>query len=215
MEIGMRPKRRRAPTTQSYRSGRVGLQWLATVFTVCCCLWGQTLFARTAGDVKDARSGGFGPAAWPEAVRIADFILSLQNAGGAIPDEKGVATVNQDSNMEYALIGLGAAYAATHDRKYLDGLEKGINWLADREEMSDPRWKGSWYYVYSASPPYAEIPTSPGAGISDARGVDATSTLFAYLLYLDQRLTGNKSLAQKYEPNARASVSRCEVCSGR
>ncbi len=137
---------------------------------------------------------------------MADFILSLQNAGGAIPDEKGAATVNQDSNMEYALIGLGAAYAATRDRKYLDGLENGIKWLAEREEMSDPRWKGSWYYVYSANAPYAEIPTSPGAGITDARGVDATSALFAYLLYLDEKLRANKTLVQRYGTNARAGL---------
>lgn len=137
---------------------------------------------------------------------MADFILSLQKAGGAIPDEKGVVTVNQDSNMEYALIGLGAAYAATRDRKYLEGLENGIKWLAEREEMSDPRWKGSWYYVYSANSPYAEIPTSPGAGISDARGVDATSALFAYLLYLDERLSANNTLVQRYGTNARAGL---------
>lgn len=181
--------------------------WLAPVFLLGCCLSGQTLCAQAPGDSREAPSGGYGPAAaWPEAVRMADFILSLQNAGGAIPDEKGVVTVNQDSNMEYALLGLGAAYAATGHRKYLDGLEKGIKWLAEREEMSDPRWKGSWYYVYSASPPYDEIPTSPGTGITDARGVDATSTLFAYLLYLDERLTANKTLEQRYAPNARAAL---------
>src|SRR5205823_9162917 len=87
---------------------------------------------------------------WPQAIRIADFILSLQNADGAIIDEAGVNTVNQDSNMEYALIGLGAAYDATKNPKYLDGLEKGIKWLAQREEMADARWKGSWYYVFAA-----------------------------------------------------------------
>jgi hypothetical protein len=44
-----------------------------------------------------------------------DFILSLQNAAGAIPDQPGASTVNEDSNMEYALIALGAAYSATKD----------------------------------------------------------------------------------------------------
>ena len=188
------------------RSRRSGLRWLAPVFLLGCCLSGQALCAQAQGDSRKAPGGGYGPAAWPEALRMADFILSLQNVGGAIPDEMGVVTVNQDSNMEYALIGLGAAYAATKDHKYLGGLEKGIKWLAEREEMSDPKWKGSWYYVYSASPPYAEIQTSPGSGIVDARGVDATSTLFAYLLYLDERLTANKTLAQRYAPNARAAL---------
>src|SRR5205807_6028683 len=103
---------------------------------------------------------GYGSVTWPQALRMADFILSLQNAGGAIPDEKGVLTVNQDSNMEYALIGLGAAYAATKDHKYLEGLEKGIKWLAEREEMTDANWKGSWYYGFSANPPNEQIATS-------------------------------------------------------
>ncbi len=160
---------------------QAGRRWLAPLFLLTCWLPGQTLFAQGPGNSMEGPVSGYGQLAWPEAVRMADFILLLQNAGGAIPDEKGVITVNQDSNMEYALIGLGAAYAATKDRKYLDGLERGIKWLAEREEMSDPRWTGSWYYVYSANPPYAKIPTSPGTGITDARGVDATSTLFAYL----------------------------------
>ena len=145
-------------------------------------------------------------AEWPQAVRIADFILTLQNAAGAIPDQSGATTVNEDSNMEYALIGLGAAYAATRDSRYKDGLERGIRWLADREEMDDPLWKGSWRYVYSANPPYAPIPTSPGAGITDVRGVDATSTLFVYLLYLHQKLTGSDTLARAYAANAQAAL---------
>jgi hypothetical protein len=158
-----------------------------------------------AAVTRDSSRSTINSSQWPQAVRIADFILSLQNADGAIVDEAGVNTVNQDSNMEYALIGLGAAYDATKDSKYLDGLEKGIKWLAQREEMTDARWKGSWYYVFSANSP-DHIPTSPGPGITDARGVDATSTLFAYLLYLDRRLTGNGALAKAYEPNARAAL---------
>ncbi|HUD14728.1 MAG TPA: hypothetical protein VMQ56_13840, partial [Terracidiphilus sp.] len=69
---------------------------------------------------------------------MADFILSLQTPNGAIVDEPGGTKVNEDSNMEYALIGVGAAYASSKQDKYLEGLERGIKWLADREEMSDP-----------------------------------------------------------------------------
>ena len=90
---------------------RISRGWLAVLLLVGGWLPGQALLAQVAGNSKEAPISGYGPAAWPEAVRMADFILSLQNAGGAIPDEKGVLTVNQDSNMEYALIGLGAAYA--------------------------------------------------------------------------------------------------------
>ena len=169
------------------------------LFTLWCliCLSAKAQLNQTRSDRT---------AEWPQAVRIADFILSLQNAAGAIPDRPGATTVNEDSNMEYALIALGAAYAATKDSRYKDGLERGIRWLAEREEMADPLWKGSWCYVYSANPPYAPIPTSPGAGITDVRGVDATSTLFVYLLYLHQKLTGSDTLARAYAANAQAAL---------
>jgi hypothetical protein len=166
-----------------------------------CCIPSWLANAQTALTSKAPQSSA---ASWPQALRLADFILSLQNASGAIPDRPGVITVNEDSNMEYALIALGAAYGATKDPRYKDGLERGIRWLAAREEMTDPLWKGSWRYVYSANPPYAAIPTSPGKGITDVRGVDATSTLFVYLLY--QKLTGNDALARKYSANAQAAL---------
>jgi hypothetical protein len=141
----------------------------------------------------------------PQALRIADFILSLQMPDGGIVDEPGGNKVNEDSNMEYALIGLGAAYSSSQQHKYLDGLERGIKWLADREEMSDPHWKGSWYFVYSAKTGQ-HLPSSPGPGMMDARGVDATSALFTYLLYLDKRLSHSSVVADRYAPNGRAAL---------
>ena len=140
-----------------------------------------------------------------QALRMADFILSLQTPSGAIVDEPGGSKVNEDSNMEYALIGLGAAYYSSRQPKYLEGLEKGIKWMADREEMSDPRWKGSWYFVYSAKTG-EHLPASPGPGMMDARGVDATSALFTYLLYLDRRLSKSSALSDRYETNGRAAL---------
>jgi hypothetical protein len=140
-----------------------------------------------------------------EALKMADFLLALQTANGAIVDEAGGKRVNEDSNMEYALIGLGAAYSATKNPKYLEGLENGIKWLAAREEMNDPRWRGSWYLAYSSKSD-EHLPTAAGPGVSDARGVDATSALFVYLLYLDQRLSGNRILADTYAENGRAAL---------
>jgi hypothetical protein len=145
-------------------------------------------------------------ASYTAALNVADFILSLQDAGGAIRDEPEGKIVNEDSNMEYALIGLAAAYEHSRDQRYLTGLEKGIAWLAQREEMVDPKWKGSWYYTYSSVPPYARKATSPGGGIKDVRGVDATSSLFVYLLYLHKRVTGSDALVKKYEQNAKAAL---------
>ncbi|MEW5941434.1 MAG: glycosyl hydrolase, partial [Chloroflexota bacterium] len=141
------------------------------------------------------------------ALRTADYLLSQQNTDGAIPDVPNGETVNMDSNMEYALIGLAAAYQSSRDPRYLDGLEKGIRWLADREEMTDPQWRGSWFYAYSSAPPYDPIPTSPDdPAILDVRGVDATSALFAYLLYLHSAVSGSDALALEYETHARAAL---------
>jgi hypothetical protein len=180
--------------------GKTASEVLATaLFTLCC-------FVSVTSKAQSRQTRPDRAAEWPQALRMADFILSLQNAGGAIPDQPGATTVNEDSNMDYALMALGAAYAATKDSRYKDALERGIRWLAEREEMTDPLWKGSWRYGYSANPPYAPIPTSPGAGITDVRGVDATSTLFVYLLYLDQKLTGSDTLVRTYAANAQAAL---------
>ncbi|MBM3150636.1 MAG: hypothetical protein FJZ96_00280 [Chloroflexi bacterium] len=141
------------------------------------------------------------------ALLIADYLLNQQNADGAIPDVPNGESVNMDSNMEYALMGLAAAYRQSGDSRYLSGLENGIRWLAAREEMSDAQWRGSWFYAYSSTPPYAPIPTSPDdPAILDVRGVDATSALFVYLLYLHSTLSGSNALALEYEDNARAAL---------
>lgn len=136
----------------------------------------------------------------------ADFILSLQNDDGRILDCPESDTVNEDSNMEYACIGLAAAYKYSGKNEYLDGLEKAITWLAAREEMTDPAWKGSWYYAYEAGYPYDPVAVSPGDGIDDVRGVDATSALFVYLLYLHKTLSGDSSISDLYAENARAAL---------
>lgn len=140
------------------------------------------------------------------ALKIADYLLGQQNIDGAIPDAPGWDTVNEDSNMEYALIGFAAAYEYSQDGKYLTAMERGINWLAEREEMTDENWRGSWYYAFSATPPYNPVQVSVGPGISNVRGVDATSALFVYLLYLHSKLSGSRSLADKYELNAKAAL---------
>lgn len=73
--------------------------------------------------------------------------------------------------------------------------------------MTDPQWRGSWFYAYSSAPPYAPLPTSPDdPAITDVRGVDATSALFVYLLYLHSAVSGSNALAMEYEDNARAAL---------
>lgn len=141
------------------------------------------------------------------ALRVADYLLGQQHASGVIPDGNGGTVANVDSTMEYALIGLAAAYWYSRDSRYLNGLEKGIHWLAAREDMSSTAWRGSWYYAYSTSSPYSYVAISPGAGVTNVRGVDSTSTLFVYLLYLHKTLSGSDTLARLYEPNARAALN--------
>ena len=140
------------------------------------------------------------------ALAIGDFLLGLQDDDGAIRDSPESEVANEDSNMEYALLGLAAAYRFSNVRKYLQGLERGIDWLAAREEMADRRWRGSWSYAYSSRPPYRPLPVPIAAGIEDVRGVDATSSLFVYLLYVHSRLAGSDALAFRYEKNARAAL---------
>jgi hypothetical protein len=140
------------------------------------------------------------------AYKIADYLVSQQNADGAIPDVPGSDTVNEDSNMEYALLGIASAYYSSHDPRYLTALEKGIQWLAAREEMTDATWRGSWFYSYQSASPYAAIPANLDENVMDVRGVDATNSLFVYLLYLDSILSGSNTLVEKYSGNARAAL---------
>lgn len=140
------------------------------------------------------------------ALAIADFLLGLQNDDGALRDSPQSDRVNEDSNMEYALLGLAAAYRRSGDSRYLLGLEKGIAWLAGREEMEDPRWRGSWRYAYSRERPYGPIAVRTGPGIEDVRGVDATGALFVYLLDVHAQAAGTDALALRFAGNARAAL---------
>jgi hypothetical protein len=108
--------------------------------------------------------------------------------------------------MEYALIALAHAARATGSARYRQGLRSGIEWLAARMETREPGWVGSWRFAYAAKPPYVALPTPPGEGIEDARGVSATSALFPYLLALHTEVTGDHALARKYSPHARAAL---------
>jgi hypothetical protein len=137
---------------------------------------------------------------------MANYLLSLQDSGGAIADGPGWSTSNIDSDMEYALIGLAAAYDKSGNSQYLSALEKGIAWLAARQDMSTTMWRGSWWYTYGSMYPYDHIATSPGSGVTDVRGVDSTCALFVYLLYLHQHLTGSSTLVNQYAANAQAAL---------
>jgi hypothetical protein len=139
-----------------------------------------------------------------KVVKIADFILSLQCSNGAIPDCKNSDTVNTDSNMEYALIGLGSAYELTADKKYLSGVKKGIRWLAARECMTPGKWQGSFWYQYNTSGKH--LVCKQGKNITDVRGVDTTSALFTYLLYLDHRMDPDSDLTAQYKDNALSAL---------
>ncbi len=136
---------------------------------------------------------------------MADFLLRLQMRNGAIPDAPGWSTCNTDSNMEYALLGLAAAYSRFSDGAYANALRQGLLWLSERQTTEGP-WRGSWFYSYdcrSGAP--AEV--SPGADAQNARGVDSTSALFLYLVWVYEKLTGDDSLTKRLEPNLKAALN--------
>ena len=142
------------------------------------------------------------------ALKMADFLIFQQNEDGVIPDTPSWKVANMDSNMEYALMGIAAAYKISKENKYLNALERGIKWLSNREEMEDPEWKGSWYYVYSSEKPYENIQIElDNPDIIDIRGVSSTSALYVYLLYLHYRLSGSRFLVKKYSKNAKAALN--------
>ena len=167
------------------RRGAVGLLALAVLLSAAGCAAGER------------RSRG-------AALKAADFILSLQKKNGAICESPENQTVNEDSDMEYALMGLGAAYQTSGRRKYLTGLERGIRFLAARQETGCSQWSGSWWYLYDADGRH--IPARQGARVADVRGVDTACALFIYLLDLDRRCAGASGVWKEYEDNGRAAL---------
>lgn len=136
------------------------------------------------------------------ALKMADWLLALQCENGAIPDAAGADSVNEDSNMEYALIALAAAYQASGQEKYRAGLAAGVAWLAAAQVTDAGPWRGSWWYRYT--PAGSPLASPQADGTADVRGVDATSALFVYLLYLDQTCGG--TAADDYRENAAAAL---------
>lgn len=139
-------------------------------------------------------------------LRVADRLVAGQDESGAIRDSPGSGLVNEDSSMAYALWGPAAAYTVSGRPRYLTSLRRGVGFLAGRMVMRPARWRGSYWYAYAARPPYRHVPVPPGPGLADARGVDATSALFVYDLWLYTRLSGDRRLAVALRPQARAAV---------
>lgn len=166
-----------------------------------------------------------------ETVRdeLASFITNLQvlQGDGGIPDGVGHDKINRDSTMEYALIGLAAAYQENGNPDYLNALEEGIAWLAEKQidthnepDVNNPEdWYGSWWYFYNLDGSPGQViepddigdrvlqvfPANERNDITNIRGVDTTTALFVYLLYLHYILTGDPSLVNLYAENAIAA----------
>ena len=144
---------------------------------------------------------------WKLRIRaVGDFLLAQQTRHGAIPDAPGSVRANENSNMEHALLALAYAYRHTGSDRFRRGFRAGIAWLAERMETREKGWVGSWRYAYSAKAPYFALPTSPGEGAADARGLSATSGLFVYLVVLYTELTGDTVPAKKYRTHCRAAL---------
>lgn len=149
--------------------------------------------ALAAGGAAAARVPGLEEGHDVEAVRAADFILSLQNEHGAILDFPESLVANTDSHMQYALWGLATAYVRTGADRYLEGMRDGLLWLASRQ-----RRDGSWWVGYRAEPPFR-----PKTG---AYGVSATIGLFAYDVWLYRELGGDLDVVRLLRPRARAAL---------
>jgi len=178
---------------------------LPVVSLVLACVVGSQ--PAVAGSLPQAASGtGVATSQRTVGIAVADRLLHLQNRSGAIADSPGGRIVNVDSNMEYALWGLAAAYRATGAVRFLHGLRRGVSWLADRMVMAPRRWRGSFWYGYRSQPPFTHVRVSPGGNVADVRGVDATSTLFVYDLWLYTKLSGSHTLARRLRTRALAAV---------
>ncbi len=122
------------------------------------------------------------------AMEMADHILLLQHTNGAISDylddnSTPAEQVNDGSNMDYAMMGLIAAFdIASHmnppDPRSVDyrtAVENGMMFLAACQTMDSSLFHGTWYDSF--------LPV--GTPLNDqVRAVDTTTVLFVYVLYL-------------------------------
>ncbi|MBI4744127.1 MAG: hypothetical protein HY776_04845 [Actinobacteria bacterium] len=133
-------------------------------------------------------------------IKTADFIVALQDKNGAIKDSSD-GYINEDSTMEYGLIGLAAAYHKTNNAKYLTALKKGIKWLAKVQNKD-----GSWYIAYN----HNYLSETPSVYQEDSieaiKGVASTNSLFVYNLYLYTYLSKDKTLAVILRKNSEKAL---------
>src|SRR5262249_19369714 len=114
------------------------------------------------------------------------------------------------SNMNYALVAFAAAYDATGDRRYLDALKRGIEWLVSVQitRSDDPQLGvGDFYIAYSATPPYTPALPSEDQGFSMIRGVDTPAAYFVYDAYLYYVRTHDYEFIQRNGPALRNALN--------
>lgn len=113
---------------------------------------------------------------------IANYIISIQEPSGAIPDAFDNTFYNQDNDSGYALTGLFYAYKLTGDTKYLQAIKNNLAWMASLQESD-----GAWHWAYSKqNGKYLPITSQyyQGQGITDIKNIDAIQSYFAYNLWL-------------------------------
>lgn len=136
------------------------------------------------------------------AIRAANYILSNQDPGGAIRDAANTTAVNMDNNMNYAMVGLAAAFQATRVPRFLEGMRRGLLWLASVQEAD-----GAWHWGY-LTPQYRPFVSEyyRALGITDIKGVDAIQAYYAYTLFLYVQLSGDRGLRERLLPTARSGI---------
>lgn len=86
------------------------------------------------------------------AISCADWLLQLQQADGAFPGGVGVNGASIVFDTGQILFGLTRTFAETGDSKYLQAVEKAVNWLLSLWER-DGCWK-QHAYVPGFEPSY-------------------------------------------------------------
>ena len=127
------------------------------------------------------------------ALEAADFVMSLVRPSGAIVDFPGAGIANTDSHLQYALMGLGAAYHLSARPRYLEGMRNALGWLGGRQ-----RADGSWWLGYGVERPFKPV--------RRAWGVSATAGLYIYDLWLYRQLSGDAEWVAKREWRVRRAL---------
>jgi len=157
-----------------------------------------------SGDLLPSESG-IDATYKPQIIKAADYIVSIQNSDGAIPDAHDSGWFNNDNTMGYTITSLYFAYLESKDNRYRDAMKKALAWQASVQDSS-----GLWHIAYKKNSRGTYVPSTPPEytrdSIDDIKSIDAIQSFFVYNLWLYSQIARDDDFARIKSESARMAI---------